>query len=741
MSPVGVGTSRSTHILKTGEAKLWVFLVGVNQYQDERLSSLRYSALDCRGLGEALVKATQGFPNKEVMTHHDFAAQTPKSETVRANLQQIISQTQSQDTILFYFSGHGVLEPNTQQAILCLADTQKDNLLATGLGVQELLQMLDTSSAHQQLICLDTCHSGDMMPRGARAAIAEQRSSSSLLNPTAQLVQLLRQRAAQSKGFCALLSCDQGQQSWEFPELGHGVFTYYLIRGLLGEAADSQGVIEADGLYKYVYHQTLQYINQTNQQLRLINQQKRSRGETQLHPEYPLQTPKRIVEGVGELILGLKPAIASNEPRRQGLFVEGLSGSKTTLALSQVLSEAGGFELEYWPQTGKTWSEVRGAIQACLRWRSTSKRESLTSLPATEKTVTALLYLRGRVEEIEDGEAWLVLGEEVRISRSWLRQELRRSGIAQQIVVLDCPGSGSLYDWVEDLQIGSEQGQCLIAAAATAAGPELFSQALLETLVAAPLQVGLPVAEWTAQLQLTLAGTGIPLHVWLSGTQGVIEILPGNRAPVLPITPLPHHPCSLIPSRDYASSLDDDGPEKGGLAQASSAASPRHHSLIPDPQSLARAESDPNLVLDSEQYSQLEQLLMTLVGPIAPILLRKVSAQASSPQEVIDSLALNLPQQQRLEFEKQAISLLQESIQAQTKSCNSLRLQHQPINDSLLRQCERELADLVGPIASFLIQKALESHPQISLTELVNILTADFSDPQKALEFQHRLLS
>lgn len=509
MSPVAVATSRSTHALETGEAKLWVLLVGVNKYQDENLPALRYSALDCQGLGEALAEATQGFPHKEVIIHHDFAVQVPHLKIVRTSLKQIVSEAKPQDTILFYFSGHGVLEPDSQQVVLCLADTEKGNLLDTSLGLQELLQMLGNSSAHQQLVWLDACHSGGMTLRGSRG------EGVPLLNPTLQLVEVLRQRAAQSKGFYALLSCDHTQQSWEFPELGHGVFTYYLMRGLLGEAADSQGVIDADGLYKYVYHQTLQYIDKINQQLRLINQQKRSRGDTELHSEYPLQTPKRIVEGVGELILGLKPDGVNSRHPRQALVIEGISGNQIPLALSKVLRGAGSFELEYWPQPKKAWSEVRKAIQACLCWQT------------TKETATVLLYLRGRIEETESGEALLVLGG-VQLSRSWLRQELRRGGIAQQIVVLDCPGASSLCNWVEDLQLGPEQGQCLIAAASTLEEPERFAQALLKTLKAADRQVGLPVAGWIAQLQVELAGTGIIPHIWLSAVQGVIEVLPGR---------------------------------------------------------------------------------------------------------------------------------------------------------------------------------------------------------------------
>lgn len=112
------------------------------------------------------------------------------------------------------------------------------------------------------------------------------------------------------------------------------------------------------------------------------------------------------------------------------------------------------------------------------------------------------------------------LGEEVQISRSWLRQVLRHSSIAQQVIILDCPGADTLADWLEDLQISAEQGQCLIAAASPFTEPERFAQALLETLSAADFQTGLSVAGWIAQLQQALSGAAITPHVWLSGTQG-----------------------------------------------------------------------------------------------------------------------------------------------------------------------------------------------------------------------------
>ncbi len=520
MSPMSVKTSRSTRALESGEAKLWVVLVGVNQYVDSQLSNLAYPALDCQGLGEALTTATAAFPKKSITLHHDHpqtkVVAPPELAEVRASLHTIVEQAQPQDTILFYFSGHGVVDQPTQQTFLCLANTQKEHLPNTGLPVQELLTTLADSAARQQLVWLDACHSGGMSMRlGSKDEIPEP-----LPNPTPQLMALLRQRAAQSKGFYALLSCDQNQQSWEFPELEHGVFTYYLIQGLLGEAADENGVIEADALYKYVYYQTLRYIDKVNQQLRLINQQKRGRGETQLDAEYPQQTPKRIVEGVGELVLGLQPELPVHAYPRQALMVAGLADNPTALALGKVLRGAGAFELTYFPQADQTWQAVREAIQTCLQAADPTQ-------PAPTTVTTALLYLRGKTELTETGEAHLVLPEGGAMSRSWLRQMLRRSPLAQQIVILDCPGATDLMDWIEDLQT-HYQGQCLLAAAAPADQPEQFAEVLYETLTQANAQEGMPVASWIAQLQTQLADSEMQLHTWLSGVQGVIEVLPGG---------------------------------------------------------------------------------------------------------------------------------------------------------------------------------------------------------------------
>ena len=750
MPPVGVGASRFASTLETGEAKLWVLLIGVNQYQDGSLPSLRYAALDCQGLGEALSGATQAFPQKEFLIHHDLVPEKPTLATIQASLQRLVREAKPKDTVLTYFSGHGIVDPASHQTVLCVADTQKQNALQTGLDLQAMLQMLGECEAHSQIVWLDACHSGNITLSGAKRSGAKGQSAElALLNPTPQLLELLRQRAAKSRGFYALLSCDQGQQSWEFPDLGHGVFSYYLMRGLRGEAAGADGVIDADGLYRYVYHQTLQYVEQTNQQLRLVNQQKRNKRDTHFHSEYSPQTPKRIVEGVGETILGLKPQTTQIWQKRQALLIDGLIEHPPAAALSklnsaipgsltpiaEVLRGDGSFELQCfspsdYPEINRPWLEVRNAI---LRFLQFDPASSEPRLSLVQQVATRLLYLRGSIVTSEEGDSWLVLGDGVQISRAWLRQELRRSRVAQQIVILDCPGAMGLEDWLDDLKIESEYGQCILACASPADDPELFAQVLLEALIAAKSQTGLPIATLLAKLQTNLDGLGLTCHLWLSGSQGLIEVLPtsGNSLPASTEPMLAT--ASLLP-------VQVTDPQTAVSAQ-----------IVLEP-----SNDDPTL---SDLKNRLLPVLLSLVGPVAPTVIAQAATHTNNPSDLIETILQLLPASQCAAFERQA----QVAIQTSPRSAQSVPQEEialpnaervrfaksvgsqletpekthvEGLSSEHLAVVKQVLLELVGPIASVLLNQIPSE--TTSVAELVAALSNHLS-AQQCATLQQRL--
>lgn len=529
MSPYGIATSSTLKTKQVNQTKLWIILVGVNKYTDKLLSPLRYAAIDCQGLANTLVGTGDYFQKLDLQIHHDFVKEVPTLANIHVSLQNMVTGAQAADTILFYFSGHGILGQNNN-AYLCLQDTQINDLETTALSVSEVLNLLATCPAKNQLIWLDACHSGGMSlssktrnNENGKFDNINNTNPNSIINQntenfTPQLVNVLQQRAATSQGFYALLSCDNYQQSWEFNELGHGVFTYYLMQGLRGAAANSQGLITADRLYRYVYHQTLHYIDKHNQQLRLINQQNQSRGVAEVFVEYTLQTPKRIVEGVGELIVGEKPSTDLEQiDRRCGIVIDGLFHTQTTLDISKILRDRGDFELEYLQASKSDSQTIKNSLLNCL-----SKNNS----------ETVLIYLRGRIEETDEWEGF-IFGENIRIKRSWLKQQLERCS-SKQIIILDCivplQSSILLAEWVQELHSDLPQGKCLIAGAGSGSG-DIFTQTLFETLNNQALNTsistkGLSAAGWISQLKIYLAGQNIPLHLWLSGTQGIIEIFP-----------------------------------------------------------------------------------------------------------------------------------------------------------------------------------------------------------------------
>ncbi|MEH2210848.1 serine/threonine-protein kinase [Nostoc sp.] len=159
----------------------------------------------------------------------------------------------------------------------------------------------------------------------------------------------------------------------------------------------------------------------------------------------------------------------------------------------------------------------------------------------------------------------------------------------------------------------------------------------------------------------------------------------------------------------------------------------------------------PASILSGESYNRLETILLEFVGPIASRLLRQVAASASNFEELISQLALHLRENQQIDFKKKTIFLLEKptllqeltvkSDQSGINSNNLLNQESQVISDKFLEECERELANLIGPIAKFLVQKARKSSGQISRAEFVKILASQIPEPQKALQFEQRLLS
>lgn len=144
--------------------------------------------------------------------------------------------------VFVYFVGHGVPDPATQDAYLVPADGDP-NYPATSFRLDELYHSLNKLPASQITMIIDACFSGQvgrgdqiqMVMAGARGIAVETRR----VTPAPHLM---------------VLTAAQGNQvSSSYPEKSHGLFTYFVLKGLQGYAdLDGNSAVTIGELYTYV---------------------------------------------------------------------------------------------------------------------------------------------------------------------------------------------------------------------------------------------------------------------------------------------------------------------------------------------------------------------------------------------------------------------------------------------------------------------------------------------------------
>jgi uncharacterized caspase-like protein len=472
--------------LSIKKAKLWMVLVGVNHYQDGLIPNLKYCANDCKDLAEALTTATQQFKEAEIIALHDGGT-TPNLAEVIDSIKKF-RLAQPEDTILFYFSGHGELDRDNRP-VLGVTDTEvikneSDNSLSfdseTGLKLDRLLEEFRNSPAQSQLIWLDACQ--------AKAEINSEPN-----NANGQIIAVLNQESQQTrpgKNFFAMLSCDQTERSWEFDELGHGLFTYSLIKGLQGNAADAEGKIGVNSLFDYVKNNIAEYLELKKHPITTEAANTSAKGlvvkPTKQVKRFPIdvyQNPRKIdSSGEVDLIIGSVAPASS----RKALICDRLSSSLIDIQFCKLLQDRGGFKVEYCFLKPKAKKNISETITGYLQDRDNE---------------TVLLYLAGEIEQ-KSSKYDLSINEESRINFNWLGEQLRSSPVREVIIIVDVFNRRSRITEIREiLNPDANKSLCLIAASSTAPNRKLIHQVLEILTTAADLPKQLWAASLITQLQ------------------------------------------------------------------------------------------------------------------------------------------------------------------------------------------------------------------------------------------------
>lgn len=215
----------------------YAVIVGVEDYRD--LPKVDYARRDAEMVKTYLTKSLGYREQNIVMLLNDRVTKSDLEARFEKWLPKQVGQNKDAE-VFVYYGGHGAPDPNTNQAFLVPYNGDPAYLETSAYPLTRLYETLGKLPAKTITVVMDSCFSGaggrSVIQKGARPMLIK------VENPL---------MAAQNM---VVLSAAAGNQiSNALPEKRHGLFTYYFLKGLQGEAdANKDGGVDVEELYAYM---------------------------------------------------------------------------------------------------------------------------------------------------------------------------------------------------------------------------------------------------------------------------------------------------------------------------------------------------------------------------------------------------------------------------------------------------------------------------------------------------------
>ena len=296
---------------KMSKGNTYAVIIGISDYQNENIRDLKYAHNDAHAFADYLSSAAGGnvvSDNISFMVNEN--ATISNIYTAIANVKDKANEN---DLIYFYFSGHGVIEEGLYKKGFFLGyDSPFKNYLTNSLRIEDLNQHVNEISilkGAKVVLVTDACHSGRISGQDliGNRLIGEQLSKA-------------------EKNEVRLASCESDQKSQEGEAWGNGrgVFSYYLVNGLMGLAdmGEQDGVVSLNEIRMYLENNIPRDVQKVKQvdQVPVIN----GKGLSTM-AIVDVEIKKKIIE---EVDLGKNEFLASKsiyEPSAADIYFDNLT--------------------------------------------------------------------------------------------------------------------------------------------------------------------------------------------------------------------------------------------------------------------------------------------------------------------------------------------------------------------------------------------------------------------------------
>ena len=227
------------------KARRWALVIGVDKYTDPQISPLKGADNDARTLSDALVRYA-GFPQDQVilLSTDQPTERQPTRINILRRLSNLASVVPKDGLLLISFAGHGI--ERSGQAYLIPADSQITddiNLLEeSAVSVARMKDRIRAMGVGQVVVLLDACRNDP----GGRAD-APNPLTNAYVNAFNFDV-----RNREVNAFATIYATAVGQRAYEYTEKKQGYFTWAVVEGLKGAAANEKGEVTLANLIRYV---------------------------------------------------------------------------------------------------------------------------------------------------------------------------------------------------------------------------------------------------------------------------------------------------------------------------------------------------------------------------------------------------------------------------------------------------------------------------------------------------------
>ena len=198
-------------------------IIGVEKYR--RLSAADYANRDASVFVDYAVRGL-GVKQENIRLLLDDKADAAEILLTFKNWLPTRIKRGSTDVYVFY-SGHGLPSEDGESLFFLPHEADRDLLERTAISQQEIVDAIQRTSPKSVTMFIDSCYSG------------QSRTGETLLAGARPLSVKAKQSSFPSN-FTVISASALDQISSSSPELKHGIFSYYLMRGMEGEA-DANG--------------------------------------------------------------------------------------------------------------------------------------------------------------------------------------------------------------------------------------------------------------------------------------------------------------------------------------------------------------------------------------------------------------------------------------------------------------------------------------------------------------------